>query len=68
MLLEGALSEIMVKVETKIYQNYVIMSSKGKPILYVQTKKVLYGLLPSAIMLYRNLVKYLEAYGFQINP
>ena len=49
MLLEGALSEIMVKVETKIYQNYVIMSSKGKPILYVQTKKVLYGLLPSAI-------------------
>ena len=35
MLLEVALSDIMVKVVPKIYQKYVIMRSKGKPLLYV---------------------------------
>ena len=39
--LEGALSEIMVKVAPKIYEKYVIMISKGKLLLYVQIKKVI---------------------------
>ena len=39
MLLGRALVDIMVKVASKIYQKYVIMSSKGKPILYVQMKR-----------------------------
>ena len=68
MFLEGGLSEIMVNVSPKIYQNYVIMRSKGKPLLFVQIKKALYGLLHSTILFYRNLVKDLESYGFQINP
>ena len=44
------------------------MSIKGKPLLYVQIKKALYVLIHSALLLYRKLVKDLEAYGFQINP
>ena len=44
------------------------MSIKGKPLLYVQIKKALYGLIHSALLFYRKLVKDLEAYGFQINP
>ena len=40
MLLEGALYEIMVKVSPKIYKNYVIVSSKGKMLLYVQIKTI----------------------------
>ena len=39
MLLDRALADIMVKVESKIYQKYVIMRSKGKPILYAQIKR-----------------------------
>ena len=68
MLLEVELSDLMVDIVPKIYQNYVIMRSKGKPLLYVKTKKMLYGLLRSALLLYRNLVKDLELYGFQIIP
>ena len=68
MLLEVALSEIMVKVPPKIYWKYVIMSRKGGPLLYVQKETALYDLLCSAVLFYGKLVKYLEAFGFQINP
>ena len=66
--LGGALDQIMVKVAPKIYRRCVIMSSKGKPLLYVQIQKALCGLLYSSLLFYRKLVKGLEAYGFQINP
>ena len=65
--MELELAEIMVKISPKIYLKYGIMSSKGKPLLYVQIKKALYGLIRSALLFWRNLVKYLEAYGLQIN-
>ena len=58
----------MVNLLPKIYRKYVIMSSKGKKLPYFQIKKALYGLLHSAILLPRKLVKDLEAYGLQINP
>ena len=65
--LEGALYEIMVKVVPKIYRKCVIMSRKGKPLLYVKMKKALYGLLRSALLFHRKLVNDLEACGFHIN-
>ena len=68
MLVGGSLSNILVKVAPKIYRKYIIVSSKGKPLLYIPNKKALYGLVNSALILYRNLVKYLEEYIYQINP
>ena len=68
MLLGRAIYELLVNVSSNIYQKYVIMSSKGKHLLYVQIQKALYGLLHSALTFYRNLVKCLEAYGFHIKP
>ena len=67
MFIEGALSELVANVAPNTYRNYVIIISKGKPLLYVQKKKVLYGLLHSALLLYMKLVRDLDIYGFQIN-
>ena len=36
MFLEGDIADIMVKLAPKIYQKYFIMSSKWKPLLYIQ--------------------------------
>ena len=44
------------------------MISKGKSLLYDQIQKAFYGLLRSALLFYRKLVKDLDSYGFQINP
>ena len=44
------------------------MSIKGKPLLYVEIQKPLYGLLRSTLLFNRKLVKDIASYGFQINP
>ena len=44
------------------------MDKKGTPILYVRSKKALYGLLRSSLLFYRKLCREHEAYGFKINP
>ena len=44
-LMEGALADLVVKVAPKVYLKYVIRIRKGKPLLYIQIQKSLYGLL-----------------------
>ena len=34
-LMEGALYDLIMKVATKIYWTHAIISSKGKPLLYI---------------------------------
>ena len=61
MFLGRSLVELTVKVAPNIYQKYVTMSSKVKPLIYVQIQKALYGLIHSALLFYRKLVTDLEA-------
>ena len=68
MKLTGKLAELMVKTAPNIYRKYVIEDSTGKPILYVQLQKALYGMLKSALLFYRKLVSDLTAMGFTLNP
>jgi hypothetical protein len=68
MVLEGRLAELMVKVAPNIYQKYITTNSKGKALLYMKMQKALYGLLRSALLFYKKLVKDLEDYGIEINP
>ena len=57
----------MVMVDLKQYQKYVTYDSKGNTMLYVEMNKALYGLLQSALLLYKKFSKDLEAYGNVIN-
>ena len=57
MVLEGPLAETMVQVNPSLYRNYITTNSKGKPLLYVKMCRALYGMLRSALLLYRKLVK-----------
>ena len=67
MILRGELCEILCKVDPKLYTKYVTVDKRGKPVLYVQLHKALYGLLRAAILFYRKLKKELEDYVFTIN-
>ena len=67
-LLQVEIDELVMKVEPEIYQKYGIMSNKRKSILYVQIKNSLHGIIHSALLVYINLAKELEIYGFHINP
>ena len=68
MVLEGPLVELMVQVNPSLYRGYITTKSKGNPLLYVKMCKAFYVMLRSDLLFYRKLVKYLEEYGFGINP
>ena len=68
MVLRGELCELMVKVDPKLYRKFVSKDKRGKPVLYVQLYKSLYGLMRSALLFYRKLKSELIAYGFKLNP
>ena len=63
----GTLEDIMVMADPALYRPFVSYET-GKPFLYVRLQKALYGCLKSALLFYKKLVGYLEAYGFKINP
>jgi len=68
MRLDGILAELMVKVDPKLYRKYITTNTKGKPVLYVQLEKAVYGMMKSALLFYRKLVADLTSLGFEINP
>ena len=68
MVLRGELAELMVLIEPALYRKYVTVDSKRRKVLYVRMHKALYGMLRSALLFYRKLVKDLKGDGFQINP
>jgi hypothetical protein len=67
MKMNGSCAELMVKTDPKIYRKYIRIE-KGVQILYLQLQKALYGMMKSALLFYRKLIKELKEMGFEINP
>ncbi len=67
MEMNGSLAELMVKMDPKIYWKYVTIK-KGRQVLYLRLQKALYGMMKSALLFYRKLIKELKEMGFEINP
>lgn len=68
MKLVGTLAELMVKTAPSLYRKFVTADASGRPVLYVQLQKALYGMLKSALLFYRKLVSDLTSMGFTMNP
>jgi hypothetical protein len=49
MKLEGPLAKLLTRVDPLLYEKYVV-TEKGKPVLYVQLMKALYGTLQAALL------------------
>jgi hypothetical protein len=68
MRLDSIFAEYMVKVAPLLYCKYVTTDAKGKPVLYVQLEKAVYGMMKSALLFYWKLVAGLLSLGYTINP
>jgi len=55
MILEGTMAEAIVKFEPNLYIKHIWYNQKGKLMLYVQLKKVLFRTLQPAILFWRLL-------------
>jgi hypothetical protein len=67
MKIAGPLVEMLVDLDPEIYKNFVSFEG-NTPILYVHVKKALYGMLQSALLFYKKLIKDLAFIGFETNP
>jgi hypothetical protein len=68
MRLDGILAELMVKVAPKLNCKNITTNAKGKPVLYVQLEKAVYGMMKIALLFYQKWVTDLTSLGFTINP
>jgi hypothetical protein len=64
---EGEIAEMLVKMDPKLYRKY-IKDEHGKPVLYVELLKALYGTMRAALLFWKLLSSKLVSWGFVINP
>ena len=50
--LDGSIVEILFKINPQLYQKCIILSRNGKPVLYGEAHKVIYGKLNALLMFY----------------
>ncbi len=58
--LRGLLTELMVKIALQVLKKYLTTTAKKALIHHVRMNKALYGMLKSAVLFYKNLVKDLK--------
>jgi len=68
MLLEGTVAKMIAKLDLPTYKKQIWYNKKGKPMLYVQLKKALYGMLQAALLFWKLLSETLQEWGFVLNP
>ena len=61
----GTSTKIMCNVDKK-YEDYIV-NEKGKPTLYLQLSKALYGCMQLALLWYQTFKGCLENIGFKLN-
>ena len=67
MKLEGTLAELLAKCNPTKYQPY-LTTERGKPVLYVELVKALYGTIRAALIFWRKFTKKITEWGFTVNP
>jgi len=68
MLLEGTVAQTIIKLDPTIHRKHIWYNRHGKPMLYVQLKKALYGTLQAALLFWKLLSQTLQEWGFTLNP
>ena len=66
--LDGPMVELLAKINPKLYRKYILLTRKGKPLLYGEAQKAIYGTLNASLLFYKKLVKSLTDWGFELNP
>ena len=66
MKLKGELAELLVTTAPQLYRQCVL-NEQGKPVLYAELLKALYGTLKTALLFYKKLRRTMDDYGFIVN-
>ena len=64
--IEGAMAELLMEIDYDMYHPHMVME-KGKPMIYVELLKALYGTLRAARLFWETLSGKLQEWGFTLN-
>ena len=67
MHIDGAMAELLLEIDYAMYQPHMVRE-KGKPVIYVELLKALYGTLRAARLFWETLSGKLQEWGFILNP
>ena len=56
-----------MKIDPKLYRPFILIEN-GKPVLYVELKKALYGTLKVTLLFWKRLSSQLIKWNFELNP
>ena len=62
------LVDILVKIATDVYKDYVKVNNKGEKQILVECLNALYGTMMASLLYYQKFTARLEKAGFEINP
>lgn len=65
--MEGRMAELLAMIDPKLYRSNIVIEN-GKPVLYAELQKALYGMLQSALRFWEQVVADLHGLGFVTNP
>ena len=67
--LVGAMADLLIKIDPKLYQPCAVKNKKGETVLYTKANKAIYGTLKAAVIFWTKLKNHLEkSFGFKPNP
>ena len=67
MRIDGAMADLLMESDYDMYHPHMV-KEKGKPVIYVELLKALYGTLRGARLFWETLSGKLQEWGFTINP
>ena len=67
MHIDGAMVDLLMEIDYNMYHPHMV-KEKGKPVIYVELLKALYGTLRAACLFWETLFGKLQEWGFAINP
>ena len=67
MWIDGAMADLLLEIDYDMYHPHMV-EEKGKPVIYVELLKALYGTLRAARLFWETLSRKLQEWGFTINP
>ena len=68
MRVDGEMALMLVNIAPDLYQQYIINTKHGNPVLYLCLQKALYGTLQAALLFWEKLSGILLSWDFVLNP
>ena len=67
MRIDGAMADLLLEIDYDMYHPHMV-KEKGKPVIYVELLKALYGTLRAACLFWETLSRKLQEWGLTMNP